>query len=161
VWGDRELTNRDLKLREALLDAETVAVVGMSRNPYKAAHRVPAYLASLGFVIVPVNPFADEIMGRRSYPALIQVPDRVDFVEVFRPSREALAVVREAVQRHRERGDVSLIWLQSGIASAAGREAAVAAGIEFVQDRCMAVEIPRLFPGGLTKQVSCFSSEIE
>jgi predicted CoA-binding protein len=145
------MTIGDVKLREALLNAATVAVVGMSRDPYKAAHRVPAYLASLGFVVVPVNPFADQILGRRSYPGLIGVPDRVDIVEVFRPAREALAVVEDAIQRHRERGDVALIWLQSGITSVPGREAALAAGIGFVQDRCMAVEIPRLFPEGLTK----------
>ncbi|MFP4344515.1 MAG: CoA-binding protein [Anaerolineales bacterium] len=141
------MTTRD-ELREILSRASTIAVVGMSRDPYKAAYRVPACMVAAGFEVVPVNPFAEEIMGRRSYPSLLEVPGRIDIVEVFRPSAAALGVVQEALLRHEQRGDVELIWLQSGIFSAEGRALAAAAGVPYVEDRCMAVEVPRLFPGG-------------
>lgn len=137
------------ELRHLLVSSCSVAVVGMSRNPAKAAHRVPTFLIKTGYDVIPVNPFSDQILGLKCYATLIEVPGRVDIVEVFRPSPDALAVVEEAVHRHSERGDVSLIWLQLGIVNEAARALATEAGIPFVQDRCMAVEIPRLFPQGL------------
>ncbi|MBN1262561.1 MAG: CoA-binding protein [Anaerolineae bacterium] len=138
----------DDQMREELLRARTVAVVGMSANPQKAAHRVPRFLIQAGYQVIPVNPFAGEILGRPAYPDLMAVPGRIDIVDVFRPSADALGVVKQAIARHEARGDVSLIWLQLGIANETARALAEAAGIPFVQDRCMAIEAPRLFPGG-------------
>jgi len=136
----------DTELRAILQKAETIAVYGMSRSRHKAAHRVPARMVEAGFEVIPVNPYADEIMGRTCYDSLMAVPERIDIVDVFRPSAEALAVVEEAVTRHKERGDVALIWLQAGIRNEAARALAEEAEIPFVQDRCMAVEVPRLLP---------------
>lgn len=140
----------DNELRSLLEQCHTIAVCGISRNPSKAAHRVPALMAHLGFEIAPVNPFAESILGRRCYPKLLDVPDAIDIVNVFRPSAEALAVVEEALARRRARGDVRLIWLQSGIVNETARQLAEEAGIPFVQNRCMAVVVPELFPHGLT-----------
>ncbi len=138
------------QILQGLLErARTIAVVGMSRNPWKTAYQVPASLAGMGYTIIPVNPSTDIIMGQRCYPDLTAIPDRVDIVEVFRPSADALAVVEQAVARRAARGDVTLIWLQSGIVSEAGRRLAEAAGIPFVQNRCMAVDAPRLLPAGV------------
>lgn len=140
---------KDTKLREILNEAQTIAVVGMSRDSKKAAYQVPAYLARIGWEIVPVNPFADKIMGRQSYSNLMQVPNIIDIVTIFRPSDAARTVVEEAIRRHETRGDVKLIWLQLGIVNRRAQELAASVGIPFVQDRCMSVEIPRLFPAGL------------
>ncbi len=127
----------------------TIAVVGMSRNPDKPAHYVPVYLEEQGYTIYPVNPTVDEIGGRVSYPSLRDVPGEIDVVEVFRRSEDALAVVEEAVQRHRERGDVRAIWLQLGIVNEAARQLAEAEGILFVQNRCMYADHVRLYGRGL------------
>ena len=102
----------DDQLKQILTQSRTVAVYGMSRSPAKAAYQVPAALKRYGFRVIPVNPFADEIMGERSYDSLATIPDEIDIVDVFRPSEDALDVVREALARHAERGDVRLIWLQ-------------------------------------------------
>ena len=139
----------DAELRRLLVGSRSVAVYGMSRSPAKASQRVAALLIRTGYDVIPINPFADEILGRPCYASLMDVPGSVDIVDVFRPSEDALTVVEEAVRRHRERGDVSLIWLQLGIVNGAAQALAMEAGISFVQDRCMAVEIPRLFPRGL------------
>ncbi len=136
------------ELRAILTRAERVAVVGMSRNPHKAAYRVPACLVAAGFEVVPVNPFAREIMGRRCYASLAEIPGQVDVVVIFRPTAEAFSVVEEALTRHTEQGDVGLIWLQSGIVSAGGREAARLGRVAYVENQCLAVELPRLLPGG-------------
>lgn len=138
----------DAELKALLEQLNTIAVVGMSTNPAKAAHRVPAYLLTEGFEVIPVNPHAETILERRCYHSLLDIPESIDIVDVFRPSEDALAVVEEAIARHKVRGDVALIWLQLGIANETARALAADAGIPFIQDRCMAIEIPRLFPHG-------------
>ncbi|MGC9357085.1 MAG: CoA-binding protein [Anaerolineae bacterium] len=139
------------ELQEILLEAKTVAVYGMSRHPYKAAYQVPACLAAAGFEIIPINPFAGEIMGYPCYRSLHEVPGRVDIVDIFRPSAEVLPVVEEALARRAQRGDVMLIWLQAGIRSEKARRLAADADIPFVQNRCIAAELPLLLPEGIKR----------
>lgn len=109
-----------------------IAVVGLSRDPAKTARRVPAYLATKGFEVVPVNPYAERILGRRAWPTLTDVPDPVDMVVLFRPSDEAGAFVREALARPEE----PAIWLQEGITAPDAVAEARAAGRTVVQDLC-------------------------
>lgn len=118
---------------ELLRDVRHIAVVGLSRNFEKAARRVPSYLAAKGYDIIPVNPFADRLLGRTSYDTLSAVPEPVDLVLLFRPSEEAGAFVLEAV----ERPDRPAIWLQTGIRADAEVARARAAGRIVVQDLCI------------------------
>jgi predicted CoA-binding protein len=129
---------------DRLLDAETIAVIGCSTTPGKAAHDVPAYLQRHGYRIVPVNPFADEVLGERAYDALADVEEEVDLVNVFRPSEEVPGVVDEVRERHAARGDAAAMWLQLGISHDEAAAAAEADGIEVVQNKCMKVEHGRL-----------------
>ena len=121
----------------ALLDrTRTIAVVGLSATPGKAAHTVPAVLADCGYDVVAVNPNHAEISGRPSYPSLEAIPDdvAVDLVNVFRPAEEAPGVVRAAAAR-----GVPAVWLQQGITSAQARALAEDAGMDYVEDRCIGV----------------------
>jgi predicted CoA-binding protein len=129
-----------------LLDAETIAVVGCSRSPEKAAHRVPKYLQKHGYRIVPINPNAESILGETAYDRLTDVPADVDIdvVDVFRPSEDVPAVVDGVLARRDAAGDVSGLWLQLGIRNDEAAARAEAAGIAVVQDRCMKVEHGRL-----------------
>lgn len=129
----------DEKLRE-ILDHDTIAVVGCSSTPGKAAHDVPAYLQNHGYDVVPVNPFADEILGEETFDSLRDVPKNVDIVDVFRPSEEVDGIVDQTL----DRADVAAVWMQLGIQNdeAAGR--AEEAGLQVVQDRCIKVEHTRL-----------------
>lgn len=120
--------------RDILRDALTIAVVGASRYPEKAAHAVPFQLLKHGWRVIPVNPSATEIWGERCYPVLAEIPEPVDLVNVFRPSADATDVVRQAI----EIGAKS-VWLQQGIVSAEGRRMAAEAGIDYVEDACTAV----------------------
>lgn len=134
----------DVELKRILEENKTIAVVGMSRSTDKPARRIPAFLMTKGYNVVPVNPTADKILGRTSYPSLMDVPDSIDIVEVFRPSAEAGDIVRAAIERKKAKGDVKVIWLQQGITSAEGGRLAGEAGIAFVEDRCMYTEYVRL-----------------
>jgi predicted CoA-binding protein len=121
--------------QQILAEANVIAVVGASRDPSKAAHTVPLQMLRHGWRIIPVNPFVDEVFGVRTVPALADIGEPVDLVDVFRPARDAVEVVRQAVAI-----EAPAVWLQSGIVSAEARRIAEAAGIDYVEDRCLAVE---------------------
>jgi predicted CoA-binding protein len=129
---------------DRLLDAETIAVIGCSTTPGKAAHDVPAYLQRHGYRIVPVNPFADEILGEPAFDELADIEGEVDLVNVFRPSEEVPEILAAVRERHTARGDAAAAWLQLGISHDEAAAAAEADGIEVVQDKCMKVEHGRL-----------------
>lgn len=120
-------------IQELLRDVEHIAVVGLSRNIEKAARRVPSYLAAKGYDVIPVNPYADRILGRPSYADLSEVPEPVDLVLIFRPSEVAGAFVLKAL----DRPDQPAIWLQTGIRADAEAAKARAAGRLVVQDLCI------------------------
>lgn len=130
----------------SLLEARTIAVVGCSRTPGKAAHEIPSYLQRHGYRVVPINPHATEILGEPAYDSLAAVPDDIDIdlVDVFRPSREVSDVVDQVLDRHASRGDCEAIWLQLGIRDDEAAARAEAAGLDVVQDRCVKVEHSRL-----------------
>ena len=129
---------------DRLLDAETIAVVGCSTTPGKAAHDVPAYLQRHGYRIVPVNPYAEEVLGEPAYDAVVDVEEEIDLVDVFRPSEEVPGVVDAVRERHAARGDAGAVWLPLGISHDEAAAAAEADGIDVVQDRCIKVEHGRL-----------------
>jgi predicted CoA-binding protein len=119
---------------EILRDATTIAVVGASRDPGKAAHSVPAGLLRHGWRIIPVNPYVDELWGQRCYPNLEEIPEPVDLVNVFRPAPDCPDVARGAVAI-----GAPALWLQLGIVSAEAREIAVAGGLDYCENVCIAV----------------------
>lgn len=121
--------------QQILADAAVIAVVGASRDPGKPAHSVPALMQRHGWRIIPVNPYLDELLGEKAYPSLAEIPHPVDLVNVFRPSRDAAEVVRQTVAI-----GAPAVWLQLGITSPDGRRIAEEAGIDYVEDRCLAVE---------------------
>lgn len=118
-----------------LREFRSIAVVGLSRDPSKPAHAIPARMQRAGFRIIPVNPFVDTVLREKSYASLAEVPFSVEVVLVFRPSEEAAAVAKAAVGI-----GAKALWLQQGIVSAEARQIAEAAGMLYVEDRCMGVE---------------------
>jgi predicted CoA-binding protein len=124
--------------RRILEEWSTCAVVGLSADPTKAAHSVPAAMQAYGWRIIPVNPHADTLLGEQVYRRLADIPQAVDVVNVFRPSAEAAEVTRQAVEI-----GAKAVWLQLGIVSAEARRIAAEAGLLFVEDRCTAVERAR------------------
>ena len=120
---------------------KNIAVVGMSKNPDKAAHYVPKYLIEKGFNVIPVNPTATEILGRKCYSSLLDVAGTIDVVDVFRPSEQLMPVIEESVKIKPK-----VIWLQEGIHNEKAEDIARKAGIPIVVfNRCMLAEHQRLF----------------
>ena len=121
--------------QRVLREFSVVAVVGLSRDPAKAAHSVPAGLKAAGFRIVPVNPEASELLGETAYPTLSAIPFPVQLVLVFRPASFAPDIAKQAVAI-----GAKALWLQQGIYSSEARRIAKEAGLAYVEDRCAGVE---------------------
>jgi len=122
-----------------ILSLNRIAVVGMSKNSSKAAHYVPKYLLEHGYVVTPINPTTNEILGKKCYPSISEIPEDVDVIDVFRPSDQVLPVVQEAIKKKPK-----VIWLQEGIHNLEAEELARQSGIQIVFNRCMLAEHQRL-----------------
>lgn len=120
---------------ESILAMKTIAVVGLSPNTARASNAVSLYLLAHGYRIIPVNPGQDEILGLKSYPALRDIPEPIDLVNVFRRPEYTPQVAQGAVDI-----GAKALWLQLGIVNDEAVAIAEAAGLLAVQDRCMRIE---------------------
>lgn len=132
----------DAEIKKILLESKRIAIVGMSRDPNKPANFVPRYLISRGYVVLPVNPAATEILGLKSYRSLLELESVVDVVDVFRPSDQVLEVAQQAI-KIRPR----VFWMQEGIYNAEAAKLLQGSGITVVWNRCMMREHMRLVAG--------------
>ena len=119
-----------------MLAGRRIAVVGLSDDPSRPSHDVASYLLSAGKEVIPVNPNHRSALGRRCYPSLDQVPGPIDVVNVFRRPEHGAEVARQAVAV-----GAKGLWLQAGIVNDEAERIAAEAGIDFVQDRCLKVEL--------------------
>src|SRR5687768_7800967 len=119
-------------LKQIYAEIKTIAVVGASGDESKASNRIPRYLQSQGYRIIPVSPKGGEILGESVYASLGEISEPVDVVDVFRPAEETPAVARDAVAI-----GAKVLWLQSGIESEEAERIGEEGGLKVVMDRCM------------------------
>jgi uncharacterized protein len=122
-------------IADALKRAKTIAVVGLSSNHLRPSHGVTAYMQSHGYRILPVNPHLKECLGERAYASLLEVPEKIDIVNVFRRSEFVEEIVEQAIQLK-----VPAIWMQEGVVHEKAAEKARQAGIFVVMDLCILKE---------------------
>ncbi len=128
-----------VKIAEILHSARRIAVVGMSKKPERPSNSVAQYLIERGYDVLPVNPIEEEILGRKSYKSLSEIEGKVDIVDVFRRSDQTDPIIDEAIKI-----GTSVIWLQEGVINEQGASRAREAGIEVLQDICIAKELRKL-----------------
>lgn len=120
----------------------------MSREPTKDSYRVAEYLKKHAFRIISVNPFAEEILGEKSYKSLSNIPVNiqrtVEIVDIFRPSADVLPIVEQAIQLKKMHGVPHVVWMQLGIINEQAAEKARKAGLTVIMDKCMMQEHLRL-----------------
>lgn len=129
----------DDEIKDILKRIRVIASVGLSADETKDSFGVATYLKRARYTMVPVNPRADRILGSKAYPDLASVPIKVDAVQVFRPSSEAMKIVEDAIKI-----GAAVVWMQEGIIDEAAAAKARAAGLAVVMDRCMMQEHRRL-----------------
>jgi predicted CoA-binding protein len=122
----------DQELKQLLTEATTIAIVGASSSPEKASYGIMQKLQRAGYRVIPVNPAESEILGEPSYPSLVDVPERIDIVDVFRRAEDTSGIADEAVTI-----GAKALWLQSGIASEDAAERATKGGLITVMDACI------------------------
>lgn len=127
-------------IAELLKKSRTIAVVGLSNNPLRASHGVSAYMQSHGYRIVPVNPRIHGALGEKAYPSLLDVPEKIDIVNVFRRPEFVEEVVDQAIQLK-----VPVIWMQEQVVNEKAAATARNAGIFVVMDECILQEHMRRF----------------
>jgi predicted CoA-binding protein len=131
-----------LERRRILERYKRIAMVGLSSNPFRPSHFAAVYLLSEGYDVTPVNPREPEILGRHSYPTLLDAPDPIEVVDIFRESDAVPEIVEQAIARH-----AKVIWMQLGVIHNDAARRARDAGLEVVMDRCMKIEHARFFGG--------------
>jgi len=135
----------DTELRSILGDAETIAIVGLSSNPFKDSFEVAEFLQVKGYRIVPVNPNETEVLGEKAYPSLLDVPKdvRIDVVDVFRRAEATPPIAEQAVAV-----GARVLWLQDGIVNEEARRIAEDAGLTVIMGVCIRRTARRLERGG-------------
>jgi uncharacterized protein len=135
-WLDRY--QDPLEIQRVIHGARTIAVVGLSPNELRASNFVGYYLQRHGYRVIPVNPREQEILGATSYPSLLEVPEPVDIVDVFRAPDALPDIAREAVAIH-----AGALWCQFGVINEEGARIAEDGGVTVIMDRCLKVEHAR------------------
>ena len=121
-----------------------IAMVGLSSNPFRPSHFAAIYMIAHGYDVTPVNPREAEILGRRSYPSVRDVPGPIEIVDIFREPAAVPDIVEDAIAR-----GAKVIWMQLGVINEKAAAMAREAGLEVVMDRCVKIEHARFF-GGLS-----------
>ena len=140
--------SRNEAIRNVLEKYKTVAVVGLSRDARKESYQVAEYLKLKGYDIIPINPFAEEILGKKCYKSLLDAPEDIqkdiEVVDIFRLSQDIPPIVDQAIELKKKHGKPDVIWMQLGIVNEEAAERAVEAGFTVVMNKCMMIEHERL-----------------
>ncbi len=129
-------------LRRILAEYRTIAVVGLSDKWHRPSNFAAKYLKDHGYKIIPVNPGQKEILGEKCYPSLLDIPEKVDVVDIFRKPEDVPPIVEDAIKI-----GAKVIWMQIGVINEEAAKRARDAGLEVVMNRCMKIEHARLFGG--------------
>jgi hypothetical protein len=123
------------EIRSILRNSKTIAVIGISEREDRASRYVSEYMQRAGYTIYPVNPNIDEWNGLKAYDSVVDLPVKVDIVDVFRRSSEVLPLAGDAVT-----AGAKVLWLQQGVVNYDAATVASEAGLEVVMDSCIMVE---------------------
>ena len=122
----------DIDTIKKIYQMETIAVVGMSPKPERPSHYVAMYLIENGYEVIPVNPCHKKIAGITSYPSLLDIPKKVDVVDVFRRPEHVLLIAEAAIEI-----GAKALWLQDGVIHEEAADLAEKAGLLIVMNDCM------------------------
>jgi len=139
---NHSMTDDISTLRRILRDCRTIAIVGLSPEWHRPSHFAAKYLQVHGYRVIPVNPRCAEILGERCYPDLLEIPESVDMVDVFRRTDDVLAVAHQAIEIK-----ARCLWQQIGVVNLEADRLAREAGMDSVMNRCVKIEHARLFGG--------------
>lgn len=124
------------EIKTIFANTKTIAIIGLSPDPLKDSHRVAKYLQEAGFIIVPIYPKEETILGQKVYRSLLDVPFTIDMVDVFRKADMVPSIITESLKRN----DIKTVWLQKGIVHNQAAHEGISKGLLVVQNKCTMVE---------------------
>ena len=134
-------SHSDSQIKE-IFQLKNIAIVGLSKSEEKPSHQVPKYLIEHGYNVIPVNPTITEVLGRKCYPSVAAINERIDVVDVFRKSEDIPAVIDDVLKK---KDGIKVFWMQLGIYNEDAERKVKENGIDVVYNRCMMEEHKRLF----------------
>ena len=132
------------EIESILKKYKTIAIVGLSWNPAKESYKVAKYLKNEGYRIIPINPYAEIILGEECYKSLLDVPDTIEIVNIFRSAKDVLPTIDQAIELKKKLGNPRVVWMQLGIVNEKAARRARNADLTVVMDRCIMTEHERL-----------------
>ena len=141
----------DNEIKSILRKSKTIAMIGVSSEKKgedrknlkrKPANVVMKYMQNFGYKVIPINPFAvgEIVNGEQMIESLDKIKEEIDIVVVFRPSKEAEGIAKEAIKK-----GTKVLWLQYGIHSEEAKVLADKENIQFISNRCIKQEYQKLF----------------
>ncbi len=134
------INSNDKEIKEIFLKIKNIAIIGLSPNEAKDSHKVGKFLQSVGFKIIPVYPKEDIILGEKVYKSLLDIPFKVDMVNIFRNKKAIEQEINNAIKK----GDVDIVWTQLGLVNNSAAKKAKDYGMQVVQDKCTKIEYKNL-----------------
>lgn len=131
---------------DILKKAKSIAIIGCSANKYRTSYHIASYLKENGYLIIPVNPKYDEVLGMRCYDEMADIPEKypVDIVDIFRNSQHTAEMVRQVVDWVEKNGQKPVVWTQLAVSSEEAEALAGEAGLPYVRNECIMVQHERL-----------------
>ena len=139
MWRENVIEDAET-IKQILLEAKNIAVIGLKNDPDSPSYRVASYLQKAGYKIIPVNPKYDTILGEKVYRKLTEISESIDVVDIFRASKRVIVHLDEVLAVK-----PNVAWMQAGIENWEAAEAWAKAGIKVVMNRCMMSEHAVLF----------------
>lgn len=130
------------EIKRILSENKTIAVVGLSPKWNRPSHFAAKYMKEHGYKIIPVNPGYDQILGEKCYKSLLDIPEPVDIVDIFRRSKDVPPIVEDAIKI-----GAKVVWMQLTVVNEEAAQRAREAGLEVVMNRCVKIEYGRIFGG--------------
>jgi predicted CoA-binding protein len=120
---------------QILSEYKNIAVVGVSTKPDRDSHSVARFMLMKDYNMVPVNPVYPEVLGKTCYPSLLDIPEKIELVDIFRKPDQVLPIVEQAIQI-----GAKAVWMQLGVINEEAAELALDSGLEVVMNRCWKIE---------------------
>lgn len=133
-------------IAERIREANVIAIIGCSKNKHRTSCQIGSYLQDVGYKIIPIHPDYEEVLGEKTYASIKDIPEeiQVDIVDIFRNSKYTAGMVDEIAEWSEATGQKPLVWTQLGVSSEEAKEKAKAAGLDYVEEKCLMVEHKRL-----------------
>lgn len=132
--------------KSILSQAQTIAVIGCSQKEFRTSRQIASYLQDAGYIIIPIHPDYNEVLGQKVYQTLLEIPadTKLDIVGIFRNKKFTSAMIDQIIEWKEQTAQKPVVWTQMDVSSPEAQQKAENAGLTYIKNKCMMVEHKRL-----------------